>query len=78
MPQTPNLPSHPGTDSNHTAPVRLIAVSRLHLPTGRILLRRVVEISATGEPLRHYPLTEELPHTEWRGGDYYWPKKNEE
>ncbi len=46
-----------------------IAVSRLHLPDGSILVNQVLEYD--GERLlRYFPLTEELPFTQWIGGDY--------
>lgn len=55
------------TDSK---PLRRIAVSRLHLPGGRMLCNQVLEFRGQ-TLLRHYPLVEELPATEWHGGDYY-------
>lgn len=48
-----------------------IAVSRLHLPDGRVLYNQVVELD-NEKPHSHFPLTEELASTEWLGGDYYW------
>lgn len=51
---------------------RRIAVSRLHLPNGKILPNQVIELS-DGHPQRYYSLTQELPATEWLGGDYEWP-----
>ncbi len=52
-------------------PVRRIAVSRLHLPEGTVLKNQVLEFAADGKTVsKYYPLTEELPFTEWRGGDY--------
>lgn len=53
--------------------IRRIAVSRLHLPDGSILHNQVIE-SIDGHPIRHFPLREELPHTIWAGGDYYWER----
>ncbi len=47
-----------------------IAVSRLHLKDGTILRNQVLELEG-GEVLRFYDLQEELPFTEWRGGDFY-------
>lgn len=52
--------------------LRRVAVSRLHLPDGRVLYNQVVELDGDVF-VRHYPLTEELPFTEWRGGDYFLP-----
>lgn len=49
---------------------RRIAVNRLHLADGRVLYNQVIEFS-DNKPLRFYPLTEELPFTEWVGGDYF-------
>lgn len=46
------------------------AVSRLHLPGGRVLCNQVIEVGADGR-VAYYPLERELPFTEWRGGDYY-------
>jgi len=56
-----------------TSPARRFAVSRLHLPNGQVLKNQVVETcyEADRTSVRYYPLTEELPLTEWRGGDYY-------
>lgn len=51
--------------------LRRIAVSRLHLPDGRVLYNQVVELE-NEIPRCHFPLTEELASTEWLGGDYYW------
>lgn len=47
-----------------------IAVSRLHLEDGRILRNQVLELEGE-KVLRFYDLREELPFTEWRGGDFY-------
>ena len=52
--------------------LRRVAVSRLHLPDGRVLYNQVVELDGDVF-VRHYPLTEELPFTEWRGGEYFLP-----
>lgn len=49
---------------------RRIAVSRLHLPDGRVLRNQVIELEGS-VPVRHYPLLEELPATEWLGGDFH-------
>ncbi len=52
--------------------MRRIAVSRLHLPDGTVLKNQVLELSADEKSVtNYYPLTQELPFTEWRGGDYY-------
>lgn len=52
------------------------AVNRLHLPNGDVLFNQVLEVQ-DGRILAFYPLTEELPDTEWLGGDYYLPlRKN--
>ncbi len=48
---------------------RRIAVSRLHFPDGCILVNQVLEYDGK-RLLRYFPLTEELPFTQWRGGDY--------
>ncbi len=56
--------------------LRRVAVSRLHLPDGRVLYNQVVELDGDVF-VRHYPLTEELPFTEWRGGDYFLPADNQ-
>ena len=53
--------------------MRRIAVRRLHLPDGQILTNQVIEFADDGSQ-RYFPLTEELPFTEWLGGDYYWEK----
>lgn len=60
--------------------VRRFAVSRLHLPEGGILRNQVIEFSTTPDgkvTARYFPLTQELPFTEWRGGDYSWPSVSE-
>lgn len=49
---------------------RRLAVNRLHLPDGRVLPNHVIELR-DGRVTAYYPLTEELPSTEWLGGDYY-------
>ncbi len=46
------------------------AVLRLHLPDGTVLQRQVVE-ECDNKYLRHYPLENETPQTEWLRGDYY-------
>ena len=51
---------------------RRFAVNRLHLPNGDVLFNQVLEVQ-DGRILAFYPLTEELPNTEWLGGDYYLP-----
>lgn len=56
--------------ANGKPQLRRIAVSRLHMPGGRILYNQVVEL-ADSCPVRYYPLTDELPATEWLGGDYH-------
>ncbi len=50
--------------------VRRFAVNRLHLPDGRVLPNRIVEVR-DGRVVAHFPLVEELPAVEWRGGDFY-------
>ena len=54
--------------------IRRIAVSRLHLPDGTILHNQVIEL-CDGQPQRYYPLVQELPATEWLGGDFEWPSQ---
>ena len=49
---------------------RRFAVSRLHKVDGTVLTNQVIEINDSGEVI-YYPLTDELPFTEWHGGDYY-------
>ena len=51
--------------------MKRFAVRRLHLPDGRVLVNQVIETDSNGL-MRYYPLVDELPFTEWRGGDYYW------
>ena len=41
------------------------------MPDGRVLVNQVIETDSNGL-MRYYPLVDELPFTEWRGGDYYW------
>lgn len=50
--------------------MKRIAVSRLHLPDGKVLTNQVIDTTDSGEII-YYPLTDELPFTEWHGGDYY-------
>ena len=47
-----------------------IAVSRLHLPDGRMLHNQVV-IYCEGKVKCFYPLVDEEPNTSWYGGDFY-------
>lgn len=54
--------------------LRRFAVHRLHLPDGTVLPLHVVEEQPDGS-WRYYPLRDEEPFTEWRGGDFY--QKNE-
>ena len=49
--------------------MKRIAYAQVELPDGTLLKRQVVEFSE-GQYLRHYPLTEELPFTEWRNEKY--------
>ena len=53
-----------------------IAVSRLHLPNGQVLLRQVLEFQ-DDKLLRYFPLVEEMPHTQWLGGDYFLKTEDE-
>lgn len=48
---------------------RRIAVSRLHLPDGTVRCNQVIELE-NGKVVSFYALTEELPYTEWLGGDF--------
>lgn len=48
---------------------RRIAVSRLHLPDGTVRYNQVIELE-NGKVVSFYALTEELPYTEWLGGDF--------
>lgn len=50
--------------------IRRIAVSRLHMPDGTVCSNQVLEI-LDGKVVRHYPLQEELPFTEWHPVDYF-------
>lgn len=53
---------------NEKEALRRIAVSRVHFPDGGLRRNWVLELE--GDRLvRDYPLTEELPFTEWRNGD---------
>lgn len=47
-----------------------IAVSRLHLPDGRVKHNQLL-VFEDGRLLRRYPLTGEEAFTTWLGGDYY-------
>lgn len=49
--------------------MKRIAYAQVELPDRTLLKRQVVEFSE-GQYLRHYPLTEELPFTEWRNERY--------
>lgn len=51
------------------APIRRIAVSRLHFADGHVERNQVLELQA-GRVVRHYPLEREIPFCEWHGGDY--------
>lgn len=48
---------------------RRIAVSRLHLLDGTVRCNQVIELE-NGKVVSFYALTEELPYTEWLGGDF--------
>ena len=48
---------------------RRIAVSRLYLPDGTVRYNQVIELE-NGKVVSFYALTEELPYTEWLGGDF--------
>lgn len=50
--------------------VRKVAYAKVILPTGEALKREVVVFSPNGQPLSHFPLTEELPFVEWRDETY--------
>lgn len=50
--------------------LRRLAVSRLHFPNGTVLFNQVLEFRQK-KVIAIYALTEELPYTEWMGGDYY-------
>lgn len=45
---------------------RQVAFAKVILPDGEQRIREVVEFDSDGNVLAHYPLTEELPFTEWR------------
>lgn len=49
-----------------------IAFSRIILPSGEVLHREVVVFDEDGKPLRHFPLTEETPFTEWYDKTFFW------
>lgn len=51
---------------------RLIAYSRVVLPTGQTLHREVVEFAHDGHPVKHYPLLGEQPFVEWRDATYVY------
>ena len=54
---------------------RLIAYSRVVLPTGQTLHREVVEFAHDGCPVKHYPLLCEQPFVEWRDATYVYGDK---
>lgn len=47
--------------------MKRVAVSRLIASDNKELSNQVVEMEG-GKVIAHYPLTHELPHTEWIGG----------
>lgn len=49
--------------------MKRIAYAQVKLPNGTLLKRQVVEFQ-NNNYFRHYPLTEELPFTEWRNEMY--------
>ena len=55
--------------------MKKIAVSRLHLPDGRVLNNQIV-IFSEGKAVRFYPLTEEEPCTTWFGSDFFLQKED--
>ncbi|MEG1580367.1 MAG: hypothetical protein RR386_03810 [Bacteroidaceae bacterium] len=50
--------------------MRRIAVNRLHLKNGQLLLNQVIELDKNTLH-SYFPLKQELPYTEWLGGDFY-------
>lgn len=54
---------------------RQVAYSRVVLPSGEVLHREVVVFDEGGKPLRHFPLTEESPFTEWYDKTFVYPKE---
>ena len=51
---------------------RLIAYSRVVLPTGPTVHRAVGELAPAGPPVKHYPLLCEQPFVEWRDATYVY------
>lgn len=52
---------------------RCIAYSKVTMPDGQEFRREVVVFDANGHPLRHFPLTCELPFVDWYDSEYCWP-----
>ena len=57
-------------------PLRRIAFSEVVTTEGKCLTRYVIELSAEGWVERLFPLTQELPHTEWCRGRVELMEKN--
>lgn len=49
--------------------MKRIGVLRLHTEGGTILSHQVVEVDSDGKVSSYYPLTDELPFTEWKRCD---------
>ncbi len=54
---------------------RRVAYPAVTLPDGTRLKREIVVFAADGTPKAHFPLTEEVAFTEWRGTEYAWGAK---
>ncbi|MBO5699393.1 MAG: hypothetical protein J6R79_05265 [Bacteroidaceae bacterium] len=55
--------------------MKRIAVSRLRLPNGEIRRNQVIELNEKNNQVeKYYPLTEELPNTEWHDITFHLSK----
>lgn len=50
-----------------------IAYAQVKLPSGKILKRCVIEFDEKGKVVQCYPLTQEMPFTEWRNETFCYP-----
>jgi len=49
-----------------------ICFARVQLPNGTTAKREVIVFDVAGKPVKHFPLTEELPFVEWHDETYVW------
>ena len=53
--------------------MKQIAFSKVILPSTEVLRREVIVFDDNGHPVHHFPLTNEIPFTEWHNKTFVWP-----